>query len=74
MRLIMQQTVQQMVSGFRAAVMSSFIHTERQAGNRFRDHPNAGVHSGQLNGCLAATDDPAPLMPKQKIGAVLALS
>ena len=59
----MQQTVQQMVSGFRAAVMSSFIHTERQAGNRFRDHPNAGVHSGSLNGCLAATDFSLLLAP-----------
>ena len=41
-----------MVSGLQVAVIGCFIHTQRQAGDRFRDHADAGIHRGKLNGRL----------------------
>ena len=51
-RLIMEQMVQRMVSGFQVAVIRRLIHTQRQAGHRFRDYPDTGVHRRKLNGRL----------------------
>lgn len=34
------------------SVFLGFIYTKRQTGNRFQDHPDAGVHRGKLDRCL----------------------
>ena len=46
--LIMQQPVQRMLGSLAAAGVGGLVYVERQAGDGFGDHANAGVHRGNL--------------------------
>ena len=35
------------------SILFSFIHSQRQAGDCFRDHPDTGVHSRKLDRCAS---------------------
>ena len=49
----MDQAVQRMLSGLAVTVLLGFIYTQRQAGDRFRDHSDTGIHRGKLDRCLS---------------------
>ena len=63
-RLVVEQAIQQTVSGSFIAFGSRFIHARRRTGDGFRDHPDVGVRRGNWIAVRAVTDLPAPLVAK----------
>ena len=71
MRLVVEQAIQQTVSGSFIAFVSCFMHARRRTGDGFRDHPDVGVRRGNWIAVRAVTDLPTPLAAKQNRGSVL---